>query len=232
MGSPFSSNSTNRRPIIYYLKKRPTWQNKILTTLPQLDDCFGSGKRQHLQYLNVLTENFQWSEAGFQHMIYILRKVLRRKLAPNAEIFRLWVNDLANMKGNLTANKLPFDWLLCNDLLSGHQKNQARELANLILSAKAKKPVRIEGFISRIQANKINRVLAWFYADPLMRDRNNYLMKLSLIASSIDHKFDWQRMEKGINFVIHHLKKPPDYELLKDYLEGRVDFEGRGEYQR
>ena len=121
------------------LKNRPAWQVKILTQVPQLDDWFGSGKRTHLQNLNVLDENFKWSEVGFQHMIHILRKALRKKCHPNAEMFRLWVNDLTDMKGNLKVKTLSFDWLLCNDLLTPDQRYNAQKLASLILSTQCQK---------------------------------------------------------------------------------------------
>ena len=212
------------------LKKRPVWQTKVLTQIPQLDDWFGSGKRTHLQNLNVLDQHYQWSEAGFQHMIFVLRKALRKKCRPNAEMFRLWVNDLANMDGHLKAKTLSFDWLLCNDLLTPHQKHQARKLANLILTTKANKSTKIDQTITASQAKIVDQVLAWFLEDPLIRNRRQYLTKLSLVVYG-KAEFNWKHFARGIEFACHHIKQPPDFELLKDYLDGEVDFEGKGKFQ-
>ena len=212
-------------------KKRPAWQSKILTQIPQLDDWFGSGKRTILQDLNILDQHHQWSEVGFQHMIYVYRKALRKKCEPNGEIFRLWVNGLADMEGNLKGKVFSFDWLLCNDLLAPEQKHNARKISELILSIQAQKPIKIDQTITAAQVKIIDQVLAWFLPDPLIRDRNRYLLKLTLLISG-NPDINWNRMEKSIKFGCHHLKKTPDFELLKDYLNGEVDFEGRGKFQR
>ena len=82
-----------------------------------------------------------------------------------------------------------------------------------------------------MQVEIIDQVLAWFMEDVLARDRSKYLTKLSMTASGMTTGFNWKRMTTGIEFVCHHLQKSPDFVLLKDYLDGEVDFEGKGKFQ-
>ncbi len=126
------------------LEKRSTLQRKLLENFPQIDDWFGSGKRQHLRDLKILTGKFTWSEAGYQHMIQVLKKAQRKKCQPQAEIFRLWINGVADMDGKLRKRELPFDWLLCADHLTLADRVNARKTAEMILSKIEDRPIRIK----------------------------------------------------------------------------------------
>ncbi len=212
------------------LEKRSTLQRKVLEKLPQIDDWFGSGKRQNLQNLNILTDKFTWSEVGFQHMIGVLKKASRRKINPHAETFRLWVNGMADMDGTLRKRELPFDWMLCADHLSSIHRNDARKIAGIILSEINERPIQIKGTITATQVRQINKVMAWFH-DPIQREKLQYLVGLSWLVSATGYFANWDRIEKAIVFAVHQQKKPPDFDLLKDYMQGLVDFDGRGEYR-
>ena len=138
---------------------------------------------------------------------------------------------MADMDGKLRKRVLPFDWLLCADHLTLADRVNARKIAEMILSKIEDRPIRIKETITAAQVRRINKILAWFH-DPLQREELQYLIGLSWSVSATGYFTKSDKLEKAITFAVHHRKKTPDFDLLKDHMHGLVDFEGRGEFRQ
>lgn len=216
------------------LKRRTEWQADLIRTFPFIDDWFGGGKRQKLKDLGLVNDDGTWSEERFQKTVHLLGIVHRKKLPLHPEKFRLWATGLSDMDGSLRKRRLPFAWLLCDDRLTLDQRLRAHRIGDLILSADGKggfrNVPRTGDVISAAEARRINKALAWFL-DPLGRQDNIYLCGLAQMAKAAGRGFNWQRFERGVQFAVRHINEPPDFELMKDFLDGYVRLNGKGMYQ-
>lgn len=180
----------------------------------------------------------KWQEAQFQHLYSFIE---RNQMAnPGYSELRLYANHFIDTEGKLqNKQKIPWKWLIShNGVLASHVGLRALELCL---------DRQVQDTISSKEVKLIETISRWFCNEPKLK-------RLWLIDIIISHEtgktksqrlqawigallggegsIKWDRLESAVRFIRHNITRPPDFELLKDWLNGEVDIDGIGKIQR
>ncbi|MBV1864920.1 MAG: SEC-C domain-containing protein [Rhodobacteraceae bacterium] len=181
-------------------------------------------KAQTLQDLGLLDENWQWSEVGFQREQALLRDVRGKEISPSLEWLRWELHCRHHRK-----DPFPLSWALMNDFMSEPILYRARRLASVALSGGLLgEKIEIGETITPEQFSMLRKLGAWIHTKPAYHEEQN-LWWLGFIAKQ--DNLSWKNWEQICSFVYGKLDQTPDYELLQDWKDGVVTFEGRGRHQ-
>ncbi len=195
------------------------------------DLLFPSEKTDCIKSLGIVSKTGRWSEERFQKIIRLIGEAEAQNMTPNFALLRLWANDMLDLSGKWRKQVLPFDWVLdihIRDPLASIHRQQARRLAALFLCRHYSDKIEpIKDTIRAKDIRHIEKCSQW-----LCPPERSALRHLELISATvtINEKIDWQRFKTIADFINRHINKTPDPELLSDYLECHVNFEGKGRY--
>jgi len=196
------------------------------------DLLFPTEKTACLKSLGIVSEKGQWSEERFQKVIRHIGEAEALNIMPNFALLRLWANDMLDLAGKWHKQEIPFDWVLdihIRDPLASIHRQQARRFAALFLCRHySDKTEPIKDTIRAKDIRHIEKCSQW-----LCPPERSALRHLELVATAvtINDKINWKRFKTIADFINRHINKAPDPELLNDYLECRVGFDGKGRYQ-
>jgi hypothetical protein len=193
----------------------------------QLRSFFGHrNKAQTLRDLSVLDKNWQWSEVGFQRFQEILKELKTLENNPNLCLMR-WKLFQRYHEGE----PIPFEWTLMNDRLNIVEIHRAQRIASIALSGgMLSDKIEVDQTLTTEQYDILRKVGAWLHGQPKI-DQWPSLKWLGLIARVADQHFNWENWIQICSFVFDKLNRIPEPELIQDWQEGIVTFEGRGRFQ-
>jgi len=191
----------------------------------QVKGFFGNrNKARTLRDIGILEENWQWSETGFQHMQAYIKEARKEMLEPSLERLR-W--ELYSR--HRSEEPIPFAWTLQSDFLPARATNQARRAASVALSGVLfGEKVEVGETLSPEQYQTLRKVGAWLLGAQAMQ-RQPALSWLGFLACQ--NGINWRNWEQACSFIGDKLDQTPDPELLVDWQDGVVTFEGTGRYQ-
>ena len=214
-----------------------------------LDRLFPSDKSQALREIGIFTERGGWSEEIFQKFLYLMRQAENRQIKPGIEDMRLWTNDLVDLDYRLLRRTLPFNWMLRNDDLSPLQYDHIRRIAGLMLKRRPRdRAGEIAETIAAKDIRHIEKVCRWFFPEDVRHTLKSLDGLVAMVRAlpgtpptiidfeafgnwSNESNTKWTALKKATEFVNRHIDKSPDFELLSDYMNGIVNFAGRGKYR-
>lgn len=197
------------------------------STSRQLQAFFGNrSKTKTLTDLGILDEKGQWSEVGFQRFQKVTNQA-NESSQPRSlewlryELWRQYRND----------TPVPFEWLLLDDKLADLEVHKAKRLASIGLSGgPIGEQVEVGDTINAEQFDILRKLSGWLYGQPTIKETPG-LRWLGEMAKIADREFNWNAWSQVCAFVHDKNNQPPRPELIKDWQNGLVTFEGQGRYQ-
>ncbi len=185
---------------------------------------FPTEKQRYQQELRILDDEGAWSEEGFQRSLRCIKALDKQGYKPRFERLRLCVHGYLDPDGRIRKRLIPFVWMLEADGFSGEQVRMARKIAGMMLSkGVVDRPVAIGETITAVQVRHIERVSHWLY--PKYPNPPGLDIVRLFGQKPPDN---WPRFEQSLIFINENIRKDPDFELLRDWLNGEVDLRGRG----
>ncbi|PCH75116.1 MAG: hypothetical protein COC12_01845 [Rhodobacteraceae bacterium] len=192
----------------------------------QIKGFFGDrNKAQTLRDIGILDENWQWSETGFQRMQAYIKEARKETLEPSLERLRWELHQ-----HHRDEEAIPFAWTLMNDQQPATAIHRARRAASVALSGgMLGEPVEVGDTLSPDQYQTLRRVGAWLLGAQAI-ERQPALAWLGFLARQTG--INWRNWEQVCSFVYDKLDQTPEPELISDWQDGVVTFEGTGRYQQ
>lgn len=196
------------------------------STLRQLRSFFGrQSKLKILREFGLLDEQGQWSEVGFQRQQVLACEAQAKNISPSMEWMRWELH-----RRHRADQSVPLAWAFMDDRLSEVVCQRTRRLASVALSGGLLgTPVTVGETITPEQYQTLRQLGAWLTNDPATYAEQDDLSWLGCLARQ--QNVNWQNWEQICSFVHDKLDQPPNLDLIKDWQEGVVTFEGHGRYQ-
>jgi hypothetical protein len=118
-----------------------------------------------------------------------------------------------------------------NDTLDQACIHRAKRLASIALSGGILgQPVSIEDTITPEQIQQLRHVGQWLHGADGLKNWSA-LYWLGLLSSSATRGFDWENWKQICGFIYDKTDTTPNPDLIKDWQDGIVTFEGKGRHQ-
>ena len=194
--------------------------------LQQMKGFFGRGEKVRiLRDLGMLDERGAWSELGFQRQQAVIAELRMTGRHPSLELLRWELHHRHRPDATV-----PFIWALLDDNLPPGVLHRARRLASVALSGgMLGDKVTVGGTITPAQLRHLQTIAGWIY-EPLNARRFHALEWLGELAA--ERYLDWERWTQICSFVADKRGQTPERELIRDWLDGLVTFEGEGRYRQ
>jgi hypothetical protein len=192
--------------------------------LRQITASFGQrSKWQTLRDLGLLDESGQWSEQGFLRQQAMVRQLTEEGGDLGLERLR-W----ALHRTHHPDAPVRLAWALLNDLLPAQTLRHAKRMASIALSGGVLgDKVTVGDTITPEQYGVLRKVGAWICDDPGIYAKSDDLRWLGRLARNPN----WENWTQICSFVSDKLDQEPEPDLLYDWIDGLVTFEGLGRFQ-
>lgn len=195
------------------------------STLRQMRSLLGDGgKARHLRDLGLLDADWRWSEVGFQRHQAYLREAQALDQDLSFELIRWELHQRHH-----TDEPVPFEWALLDASLNTTAVHRARRAASIALSGGLLgEAVEVGDTSTQTELTTLRKIGAWIHGAHQI-ERWPALKWLALFGEQ--DRLNWENWRQICSFVADKLNQPPEPELIRDWLDGVVTFEGQGRHR-
>ncbi len=212
--------------------------------IPDIEESNWLGKKQwDWEMGNELglfaSEDGRWQETQFQQLYAFIEAQNQKSMQSSFQLLRLYANDHIDKDNNLLPERsIAWRWLLSPSIQEAIPRAIAGRALSLFLDRK------VGDTISSSELLTIEKIGEWMTNEPsnkwlwvietlaLTATANTPVKKIitwsSMLLGNPNGSINWRRIEAGIYFIKHNIKRAPEPSLLKDWLDGEVNIDGIG----